>query len=273
MLQLASLFAKVIPANQLVYSRLPSSLDKRVFGFYSAFWVAILDWHTTCLHYDEHMQEWQTYQPQLDDYFGPGTGQMTPEQSDFLIRWGNLNNELRYDIRCFYIFADVAHRAFTQTIKALHKKHAKRGMRSKIAAEYTSRFKADNHWFKHNVEIYRDKFIEHPRSVGVPTGITSDRSGVRLAGVTPLSREDEKQISQIADETKEALPDLAASPTALFKYLYLCEHMEMIPSRQLGRFIEMIQRVGLQSGNLEPLAIRLCTMYTNMILFFAEHNQ
>lgn len=271
--QLAPLFEKIIPANQQVFSRLPSSPDKRLFGFYTAFWVAILDWHTTCLHYDAHLQEWETYEPRLHEYFGSGGGLLTPKQADFLLRWGNLNAELRYDIRCFYIFADIAHRAFSETIKELHKKHTKRGRRSKIAADYASRFKVDNHWFKHNVEIYRDKFIEHPRSVGVAAGITWDRSGVRLAGVTPLSGADEKRITQIEDDIKGALPDLAASPTALFKYLYLCEHMELIPSRQLGLFVEMIQRVGLQSGNLEPLAIRLCSIFKNMILFFVEHNQ
>lgn len=267
--QLAAHFAKVMSANQLVVHNLRPSWNARVMGFYTAFWIALLDWHMTCRHYDAHLDEWQSFQPHIHEYFRSGSGAQptTVEQRDFLNRWGNLNSELKYDIRCFYIFANMARETFTEVIKETQKEH---GRSSKIFTKYKSRFKSDDLWFHLNVEIYRDKFIVHPRSITTPAGIIADRRGARLSGITAISEPDEKLLLEIESDTKETLPDLPVPP--LLKYVHLCENLEAIPAKHLKRFIEMIQRVGLESGNLDAITARLCEIYANLIEFFVECN-
>lgn len=243
------------------------------------------DWHTACRHFDLHFVEWRTYPDRLRNYFTPGLNRSaSAEQQQFLASWGTLTAEVRFDIRSFYIFSKIPFIAFaallfamaddkksldwhsaTEVIKLVKKNDA-----PQVFREFNAKFEDDMRWFQDHINLYRNNFVEHPFAVALPGGIVADDKGAKLTGLTGrgISKEDEAIMSEIEATGGDPFSGLSTLPP-LERYFEICRKLEEVPAIHRKRAEAMIRRVGLESGELEPLAARLAEMFAGFVSFFA----
>jgi hypothetical protein len=98
-----------------------------------------------------------------------------------------------------------------------------------------------------------------------------DGKGARLVGISgsDFSAEDEALLSEIeADSTCSGLV-LAPLPQRS-KYVEIACKLGDLPDKYRPRVENMVIRLGLESGDLEPLAARLEDVFSRFIYFFAD---
>jgi hypothetical protein len=239
------------------------------------------DLKLVCERYDTHFGEWQAAEDRL---WHAGS------KNEFFLQLGGLSKNLRLDVRSFYIFGKIPFISFSAVLSAMGDdrsktwnsarkfiKLVKRESAPAIFQEFNRTFSHDMRWFLDHMNLYRNTFIEHPLSHQMPVGMVYDGGGARLTGLTGrvVTEEDEILISQIESDGAPNFPILSTLPTihshrTILRYFNVCKNLEKVPEQYWNPAIEMIHRVGLESGELEPLTARLCEMYAGFILFFAE---
>ena len=281
---LAAHYEKILSSYKLL-DGLPLAGPSVVIQRFLTFEGTVQDWHTACCHFDAHFEEWRSYSNRLKDYFTPGLNQsVSAEQQQFLARWGTLTTEIRFDIRSFYIFSKIPFIAFAAVLFAMaddnkslkwHSatemiKLVKKDDAPQVFKEFNAKFEDDMRWFQDHINLYRNNFVEHPFSVALPGAIVSDDKGARLTGLTGrgVSKEDELLMSELEAVGGDSFSGLSTLPL-IERYFLICRNLEAIPVTHRRRIEEMIRRVGLESGELEPLAARLAGIFAGFISFFA----
>jgi hypothetical protein len=87
--------------------------------------------------------------------------------------------------------------------------------------------------------------------------------------VRRISKEDESLMSEIEAVGGDSFSGLSTLPL-IERYFLVCRRLEEVPVTYRPRAEAMIRRVGLESGELEPLAARLADMFAGFVSFFAE---
>jgi hypothetical protein len=282
-MSLAEYFAKLDQAAEPVGRvGFPLKGPSPAMARYLRFTDALEDWHCVCNRLDTHFHEWAEIEVYIRQSRIP---------NEVLVRWRQTTANLRLDIRSFYVFAKIPFIAFSATLFAMsgvssHSWHSatnvlkrlKRDDAPTLFRDFNAKFAQDLRWFQDLVNFYRNDFVEHPISPFVPTGLSlSSSEGARLSGLTGrgVTEEDEILIAQIESSGTEAFPILPALPDIhshrlILRYFNVCKNLDKIPEQYRRRAYEMIRRVGLESGELEPLTMRLCEMYAGFISYFAE---
>jgi hypothetical protein len=242
------------------------------------------DWHTACKRFDEHFHEWRSCLLRLSEWFEPGVNQLTSaEKSEFLARWGTLGAEVRFDIRCFYIFSKIPFISFSSVLYAMagnpsvawHSatrvmKAVKKETAPRVFKDFHAKFEQDMRWFDGYINLYRNAFVEHPFPVAIPGGIISDEKGAKLAGLTGkgISKEDEALMLEIEAVSGDSFSGLSALPP-IERYFHVCRNFGHVPESHRKAAEKMIQAAGLESGELETIAARLAEMFSGFASFFA----
>jgi hypothetical protein len=285
MTTLAKHYEQIVSSYKLVGGFvLPLAKPSVVVQRFLTFEGTLDDWHTVCRRFDAHFDEWSSYQNRLQDFFMPGLNQsVSIEQQEFLAKWGTLTSEIRLDIRSFYIFSKIPLISFAAVLFAMANNrsaawHSVTRFLNLIAKdnapqvfnEFHVKFERDLQWFRGHINLYRNEFVEHPFSVALPGAIVSDDKGARLTGLTGrgISKEDESLISEIEAVGGDSFSGVSTL-RLIERYFLICRKLEEIPVTHRQRAEDMIRRVGLESGELEPLAARLAGIFAGFISFFA----
>ena len=287
MTALGSNYDKVIAASKLAgisIAALHSSspVDQR----YRRFMETVDDWHTACRRFDSDFGALRSHSILMGEFFKAGSGDaFTPEQQEFFAKWGILGSDVRLDVRAFYIFSKIPVIAFgavlfamvgnlssldwhstTELIKVVKKPDA-----PQVFIEFNAKFSGDLRWFQDHINLYRNKFIEHPYSGSPIGGMMFDEKGAKLTGLTGrgVSERDEALMSELEIAASESFSGFSAL-TPAERYLEVCRNLDRVPEAYRQRAEAMILRVGLESGELEPLAARLGEIFAEFVAFFAE---
>ena len=118
---------------------------------------------------------------------------------------------MRFDIRCLYVFSKIPFISFFAVLFAMAGdkssgwqeatrviKRLKREDAPPIFHEFNSTFEDDLNWFQGHINLYRNKFVEHPHSASRGGAMVLDGRGARLVGIagSGFSVEDEALLSR-----------------------------------------------------------------------------
>ena len=265
---------------------LPMLTPSVVADRFLTFEVTLEDWHTACRRFDKHFSEWRSHLSRLRDR-STSIDEPLSMNLRFVKRWRTLGSDIRFDIRAFYTFSKIPFTSFFgvlfamagdnssrwqyagEAIKLLGKKDA-----PQVFNDFNAQFQPDLRWFEDHINLYRNKFVEHPFATS-RRAIISSENGAKLSGLTGtgISSEDQSLITEIEAVAGDHFSALSARPLAE-RYFEICRKLEQIPRTHRRRVESMILRVGLESGELEPLAARLGEIFVGFVSFFAAwHNR
>lgn len=244
----------------------------------------LYDWHIACERFDRDFGDLTLTMAALSSNFRSGQNPLTAEQRDFIVRSQDLHRAVRFDIKCFYVFAKIPFISYfavlyamagesspgwqetTKVLKRLRKSDA-----PELFKAFNAQFEKDLRWFEGNINIYRNKFVEHPHSAVRPGAMVITRTGARIVGISGLDflEEHGTLIADIVANTGDLFADLLTLPQFI-AYYELARRLGDVPHEYRSSVEKMIIRFGLESGDLEMLAVRLEDIFTKFISFLSD---
>jgi len=262
---------------------LKSPSQDPVWGRYLKFVDSLSDWRVVCQKYDGDYREYSEARSLLQPLLVTETGRdLTPEEEKIADRQQAILPHLRFDIRCFYIFAKIAYVAFFGLLTGMAedkssdwkqaRRFAKRIRRTDANAllkEFERQFHDDVEWFLHHVNFYRDDCIEHPAGLPRFPGLITSGMGAQIAGLTGrgLSGADEALLIKIQDGLKDSFPDFAET-AGYERYEWVVKNKEKVPENQRDEVNQMVRGVGLQTPPLAETATKVASTLTGFLSFF-----
>ena len=255
---------------------------------YYAFLESLFDWKTACKRYDDDHEQYRDYQAQSDRLRhllnADSTKTLTHDEEEMVKQQFELLPKLRFDIRAFYVFAKIAFVTFAGLLFAMASEKSqdwkrmgrfvsriKRTDAPELFKEFYCRVSNHLQWFRAHVNLYRDDFIEHPVGTPLLPGLVTSPESVRLTGLigTGLSERHQSLLERLQRELRDSYPEFTGK-TGFDRYSWVCQHLEKIPEHDRTSVKDMIQRVGLESGDLIQITYKTAAMFAEFLFFYGE---